>query len=106
MQISNSFSYLFGPIIAFIGIGAMVLVLRWAYARGTSLVAAPAKAGRTDEYGLLVCVASPADYIQGEILRRKLESHGIRANLAQTVEGPKVMVWPVDRDRANDLLLD
>ncbi len=84
----------------------MVLVLRWAYARGTSLVAGPAKAGRTDEYGLLVCVASPSDYIQGELLRRKLESRGVRANLAQTVEGPKVMVWPVDRDRATDLLRD
>ncbi len=81
----------------------MVLVLRWAYARGASVVAAPAKAGRTDEYGLLVCVASPPDYVQGEILRRQLESQGIRANLAQTVEGPKIMVWPQDRDQATIL---
>jgi hypothetical protein len=106
MQISNSFSYIFGPIIAFIGIGAMVLVLRWAYARGTSVVAAPAKAGRTDEYGLLVCVASPPDYVQGEILRRKLENQGVRANLAQTLEGPKLMVWPIDQDLATSLLRD
>lgn len=104
VQISNSFSYLFGPIVAFIGVGAMVLVLRWAYARGTSVVAAPARVGRHDEYGLLVCVASPTDYIQGEILRRTLEDQGVKANLAHTLDGPKVMVWPQDRDRALTLL--
>ena len=104
MPIANSFSYLFGPIVAFIGVGAMVLVLRWAYARGSSVVAAPAKSGATDEYGLLVCVASPTDYIQGEIVRRKLEENGIRANLAQTLDGPKIMVWPRDRERATSLL--
>lgn len=106
VQISNSFSYLFGPIVAFIGVGAMVLVLRWAYAKGTSVVAAPAKAGNIDDYGLLVCVASPSDYIQGEIARRTLEDGGIRANLAQTLEGPKIMVWPHDVDHARKLLRD
>ena len=104
MQISNSFSYIFGPIVALIGIGAMVLVLRWAYSRGSSVVAAPAKAGREDEYGLLVCVASPNDYIQGEILRRTLEAKGIKANLSHTLDGPKVRVWPADEDRALRLL--
>jgi hypothetical protein len=104
VQISNSFSYIFGPIVALIGIGAMVLVLRWAYSRGSSVVAAPAKAGREDEYGLLVCVASPNDYIQGEILRRTLEAKGIKANLSHTLDGPKVMVWPADEDRALRLL--
>lgn len=104
MPISNSFSYAFGPIVALIGVGAMVLVLRWAYARGTSLVAAPPKSGSPDEYGLLVCVDSPSDYIQGEITRRKLEDSGIRANLAQTLDGPKIMVWPNDVDQAKRVL--
>ncbi len=58
MVISNSFSYAFGPIVALVGIGAMVLVLRWAYSRGSSVVAAPGKSGPSDSYGLLVCVAN------------------------------------------------
>jgi hypothetical protein len=104
VQITNSFSYVFGPIVALIGVGLMVLVLRWAYSRGSSVVAAPARPGREDEYGLLVCVASPSDYIQGEILRRTLEDQGIKANLSQTLDGPKVLVWPADEDRALRLL--
>ncbi|MCF8550601.1 MAG: hypothetical protein K9G05_00785 [Candidatus Nanopelagicales bacterium] len=104
MQIGNSFSYAFGPLIALIGVGAMVLVLRWAYARGSSVVAAPARAGRAEEYGLLVCVASPGDYVHGEMIRRSLEDRGIKANLVQTLDGPKVMVWPADKDTALTLL--
>ncbi len=104
VQIGNSFSYIFGPIIALLGIGAMVLVLRWAYARGASVVAPAPRAGNVDEYGLLVCVATPGSYIDGEMLRRKLEDNGIKANLAQTLEGPRVMVWPTDQERALSLL--
>lgn len=68
------------------------------------MVAAPAKPGREDQYGLLVCVASPNDYISGEILRRTLEDRGIKANLSHTLDGPKLMVWPDDEDRALRLL--
>ncbi len=104
MVIGNSFPYIFGPIVALMGIGIMVLVLRWACSRGSSVVAATGKSGPSDSYGLLVCVASPANYAEGEMIRRTLEDRGIKANLAQTTDGPKVMVWPTDESRAVQVL--
>ena len=77
MAIGNSFSYIFGPIVALLGIGLMVLVLRWAYSRGSSVVSVTGKPGPADSYGLLVCVASPPNYAEGEMIRRTLEHHGI-----------------------------
>jgi hypothetical protein len=100
----NSFSFAFGPLMAVALIGVLILILRWSHSRGSSVVAAPAKQGRTDEYGLLVPVASPATYIEGEMLRQRLEAHGLRANLATTLEGPRVLVWPDDVERARALL--
>lgn len=101
----GSFSYAFGPIIAFVAIGLLVIILRWAFSsKRTSVVAAASKPGTADEYGMLTAIASPANYIDGEILRRRLEDAGIRANLASTLDGPRVMVWPADEQRARDVL--
>ena len=100
----NSFSFAFGPLMAVALIGVLILILRWSHSRGSSVVAAPEKQGRTDEYGLLVPVASPATYIEGEMLRQRLEAHGLRANLATTLDGPRVLVWPDDVERARAFL--
>lgn len=100
----GSFSYVFGPLFAAGLIGLFVLILRWAFSRGTSVVAAAPRPGADDEYGLLVPVASPPTYIEGEVMRRRLEDSGVRANLATTTDGPRVMVWPSDEARARDLL--
>lgn len=104
MQAWNSYSYFFGPIVAFTGIGLMVLVLRWGFAHGGSLVERPAKPGNPDEYGMLVPIATPNNYIEGEILRQNLVNSGIRASLAQTNDGPRIMVWPKDEVRAKMIL--
>ena len=69
-----------------------------------SVVAAPAKAGSADDYGLLEPVASPGSYVEGEIWRRQLEDAGIRANLAMTTDGPRVLVFPKDVARARTIL--
>lgn len=100
----GSFSYAFGPIVAVGLIGLLVLVLRWSSQRGSSVVAAAPSPGSPEEYGLLVPVASPATYVEGEILRRRLEDVGVRANLATTLDGPRVLVWPADAERARQLL--
>jgi hypothetical protein len=100
----NSYSYVFGPLVAAGLLLFFVFFLRWAFRRGASVVAAPAKAGRTDEYGVLVPIASPGTYVEGEIARRRLEDAGIRCNLAQTLEGPRILVWPADADKAKTLL--
>lgn len=100
----NSFSYFFGPLVAFSGLGIMVIILRWAFARGSSVVERPAKSGSPDEYGMLVPVASPGNYIEGEVLRRSLVDAGLRASLAQTNDGPRIMVWPKDVESAKKIL--
>ena len=104
--VGNSFSYLFGPIVAFLAIGVLVVVLRWAFnSRKTSVVAAAPKAGSQDDSGRLVPGAAPPPYIDGEILRRRLEDAGIKANLANTHDGPRGMVWPKDEQRARQPLI-
>lgn len=100
----TSASFLVGPLIAFGVVGVLVLVLRWAFARGGSLVERKARAGAEDDYGLLVAVASPGTYVEGEILRRTLEDASIRATLTQTLDGPRVMVFPDDERRARTIL--
>jgi len=100
----TSASFLVGPLIAFGVVGILVLVLRWAFARGGSVVERRARAGGEDEYGLLVAVASPGTYIEGEVLRRTLEDARIKATLTQTLDGPRVMVFPDDEAKARRIL--
>jgi hypothetical protein len=38
-------------------------------------------------------------------MRRRLEDQGVRATLATTTDGPRIMVWPADESRARSLLL-
>jgi len=98
--VGTSYSYAVGPVMAFVFLGVLILLLRWAFRRGVSVVAAPPRQGSTDDYGLLVPIATPPTYVEGEIMRRQLEDAGIRATLAQTLDGPRVMVWPGDESRA------
>ena len=97
----GSYSYAFGPVVAMAALGVLVLALRWAFRRGGSVVT---PRGREDQYGMLVPVSSPPDYAQGEIQRRRLEAAGVRANLAMTLDGPRILVWPQDLERAQRLL--
>ena len=100
----NAFSYMFGPLVGFFAIGAMVLVLRWGFRRGQSVVERPSKSGSEQDYGLLVPVASPSNHIQGELLRQQLVDAGVRASLATTTDGPRVLVWPRDAQTAQKIL--
>ena len=100
----SSFSYFFGPLVAFSALGVMVLILRWAFARGGSVVERAPKSGNPDEYGMLVPIASPSNYIEGEVLRRSLVDAGLRASLAQTNDGPRIMVWPKAVEAAKQVL--
>jgi len=100
----TSASFLAGPLVAFGVIGILVLLLRWTFRRGSSVVARQVRPGAEDDYGLMVAIASPPTYVEGEILRRTLEDARIRATLAQTLDGPRVMVWPQDADRAREVV--
>ena len=101
----GSYSYVYGPLVALCVIGIMMLVLRWAFGGSkSSVVERPVQPGREDQYGLLDAVAAPDTYIEAEICRQRLETAGIRATVALTQDGPRVMVWPEDRTKAEALL--
>jgi hypothetical protein len=84
--------------------GVLVLILRWGWSRGHSVVAQPVRPGTMDDYGMLTAVSMPANLIEGEILKRTLADNGIRSTLAITQDGPRVMVWPEDEEKARDIL--
>lgn len=70
----------------------LIPLLKWTFARGKSVVERPIRIGTEDEYGLLVSVAEPSNHIEGEILKQRLSANGIKSNLVQTINGPRVMV--------------
>ena len=92
----GSLSYAFGPVLALAGVGLLIVLLRLAFKPGGSLVQRRVTPASSDDYGMLVPVASPPNYADGEMLRRALEDVSIRATLAFTLDGPRVMVWPAD----------
>jgi hypothetical protein len=101
---ASAYSYAFGPIVAFGVVGVLVLVLRWAFGRGGSLVPPAPHPGRPDEYGLLVSVAEPRTATEAEAAIERLEDAGVRVTLASTVAGPRLMVFADDEVRARRLL--
>jgi hypothetical protein len=102
---AGSLGYLLTPVVAFLVVGVLALLLRWAFGgRPRSLVERRARAGPRSEYGLLVDVAAPGTFVEGELLRRRLLDHGVRATVAGTDEGPRLMVFAADEHRARRLL--
>jgi hypothetical protein len=93
-----------GPLLALAVVAVLMVLLRWAFGRGKSLVARQPRRGSSDQYGLLVRVAAPATYVEAELLRLRLEAAGLRATLAPALEGPAVMVFPEDVEKARALL--
>ena len=80
----------------FLIVGVMALILKWAFSNNKSVVERVKKIGNEDEYGLLKVAASPKNHIEGEMLRQKLLSVGIKASLSQTKTGPKILVFEKD----------
>ena len=80
----------------FVVVGMLAVILRWAYSNNNSLIERDKKIGSEDEYGLLKVAASPKNHIEGEMLRQKLLSVGIKATLSQTNTGPKILVFEKD----------
>lgn len=87
-------------------VGFLILVLKWTSARGKSVVQRTPQAGFDSEYGTLVVVAKPSNHIEGEVLRQRLLSVGIKATLTQTKEGPRIFVFPQEESAARAHLKD
>ena len=92
------------PLVVIGGLTLMVLLLRWAFSPGHSLVQRRPVTGNPDSYGLLTTVAEPGTMIEGEQQRRLLEDAGVRATLVQTTAGPRLMVFPEHASVARALL--
>jgi hypothetical protein len=92
-------------LISLLVLGVLALLLRWAFGgRGRSLVERRARQGHEDEYGLMVAVASPGTFVEGEVARQRLLAAGIRASLVTTRDGPRLMVLEPDPARARPVL--
>jgi hypothetical protein len=92
-------------LISLLVVGVLALLLRWAYGgRSRSLVERRAKSGHEDEYGLLVAIASPGSFVEGEVSRQRLLAAGIKAQLVTTSDGPRLMVFEGDEVSARRLL--
>jgi len=100
----SSYSYAYGPLVALIPLGVLVLLLRWAFGRGGSVVAPRASAGPASDYGLLVAVSSPRSAAQAQQQAARLVAAGLRATVAPTTDGPRVMVFAGDVDAARAVL--
>jgi hypothetical protein len=92
------------PLVVFGGFTVMVILLRWTFSSGHSLVQRRPTQGAPTEYGMLVVVATPATFIEGEQLRLQLLESGVRGTLAPTTHGPRLMVFPEDESVARALL--
>ncbi|RZS87095.1 hypothetical protein EV189_2517 [Motilibacter rhizosphaerae] len=100
----QDYDFLFGPVLALAVVGILALLLRWAFGHGGSLVAKQGKRGTPEEYGLLVAVSAPGTFVEAEVQRRTLEDAGLRATVAPTTDGPRVMVFATDERTARRIL--
>lgn len=98
------YSQILAPVAGFLVVGIFILLLKWAFSRGHSVVNHSGQPGRDDDYGLLIPVSAPISYVEAEIIRRELESVGIRAKAVTTLDGPRVMVFAGDERRARTAL--
>jgi hypothetical protein len=80
----------------FLVVAVMIVILKWAFSGNKSVIEREKRIGNEDEYGLLRVAHSPKNHIEGEMLRQKLLSVGIKATLSQTKNGPKILVFEKD----------
>jgi hypothetical protein len=100
----GSYSAAFGPLLALAAVVVLMLLLRWAFSSGHSLVERRPTRGTADQYGALVPVARTATFVEAEILRRRLTDAGLRATIAPATDGPAVLVFPEDAQAARVVL--
>lgn len=106
----GSASYVLGPLVALVAVGLIMLLCRWAFSGGQSVVRRPVRHGSgTRDYGLLESVATVRTAQDAALLRDVLASHGIRATVsaASTETDPgrlHVLVFHTDATPARALV--
>ena len=84
---------MFGAVIAAL---IFLAILKWAFSSNQKMIVLPVSAGKKDQYGLLVALPTPKNYIEAEMLKQKLIAAEIKVNLTQTYDGPALMVFERD----------
>lgn len=93
-------------LMGFLVVGIFIIILRWSFSTGKSLIERPKKIGNTSDYGLLVEVTQPKNMVVGEMMRQHLLTNGLKANLSQTTNGVSLLVFSRDLKIAQNLLLE
>lgn len=104
----GSFSFLYGPLLAFLAVGVLALLLRWVYATPPSAVRRVRRPGPGEprDYGLLTPVASVGRSEDAVRLREFLADHGIRATVGDDDRGEfRVLVFTADEAAARELVV-
>lgn len=108
MPVVASYHYLLGPAVAFIAVAVLILLSRWAFSTGSSVVGRRRVEGSSADYGLLVSVADVRTREDAEMLREVLAGHGIRATVVGSAPGAgspvRVLVFPHVAERASEIV--
>ncbi len=101
----SALDYFIGPFAVLIPLGLLVLVLRWGFSSGGSLVRkVDTRPAAPDTFGLLTSVHTTKAYADARKLVERLTTAQIRATAARTTDGWAVYVWPKDVDAARQLI--
>lgn len=108
-MLSNSYSYLFGPVVAMVALGVLVLICRWVFStthRDDRTARRLAKIASQGDYGLLVPVATARTLDDADMLRGVLRQAGIRSTAGEAPDGrgTEVLVFRADVTRARELV--
>lgn len=104
MPSSTMYPVFFGPIVALLLLGGLVLVLRWAFSKGKSVVAVDKPPGTADSYGLMRSVGHYRTAAEAQYAIHQLQDAQIRANLVTTNQGLHLMVFHDDLTAAQKVL--
>lgn len=104
----NSYSFLFGPLVAMAALGLIVLLCRWVFStshRDVRVAQRRTGATASGDFGLLVPVATVRTPEDAEVLRGVLKQAGIRGTVAASPDGGlSLLVFRDDALRAKDLV--
>jgi hypothetical protein len=88
----------------FAGLALLIVVLKWGFSSNRKMIVTPIKAGKKDQYGLLMPLPTPSNYIEAQMSLEKLVDSNIKATLTQTLDGPQIMVFEKDLGIAESIL--
>ena len=98
MPITNSYSFLVGPLMAVVALGVIILICRWVFsttARDQRTAQRAERARAASDYGLLVPIATVRTSDDAEMLRALLRDAAIRCTLAEDTSTGEPSAWTV-----------